>query len=162
MKTLIRTVCEALAEDIDPTGKEKTMIFCVNNQHADWVERLLVEAFQKAYGDDVPAHAVQKITGSTDRVKEAIKKYKNETYPSVAITVDLLTTGIDVPEICNLVFMRRVKSRILYEQMLGRATRRCDDIGKTVFRIFNPVESLCIIGASQHHEICGEASKYFH
>ncbi|HIF9343067.1 TPA: type I restriction-modification system endonuclease [Photobacterium damselae] len=135
-----RTVCEALAEDIDPTGKEKTMIFCVNDQHADRVERLLVEAFQKAYGDDVPAHAVQKITGSTDRVKEAIKKYKNETYPSVAITVDLLTTGIDVPEICNLVFMRRVKSRILYEQMLGRATRRCDDIGKTVFRIFDPVD----------------------
>ncbi len=135
-----RTVCEALAEDIDPTGQEKTMIFCVTDQHADRVERLLVEAFQNLYGDDVPAHVVQKITGSTDKVKEAIRKFKNETFPSVAITVDLLTTGIDVPEICNLVFMRRVKSRILYEQMLGRATRRCDEIGKTVFRIFDPVD----------------------
>ncbi|MNF55327.1 type I restriction enzyme EcoKI subunit R [compost metagenome] len=54
--------------------------------------------------------------------------------------MDLLTTGIDVPRICNLVFMRRVKSRILYEQMMGRATRRCDDIGKTVFRIYDPVD----------------------
>ena len=66
--------------------------------------------------------------------------YKNERYPNIAITVDLLTTGIDVPKICNLVFMRRVKSRILYEQMIGRATRRCDDIGKTVFRIYDPVD----------------------
>jgi type I restriction enzyme R subunit len=44
--------------------------------------------------------------------------------------VDLLTTGIDVPSITNLVFVRRVNSRILYEQMLGRATRLCDEIGK--------------------------------
>jgi len=53
--------------------------------------------------------------------------------------VDLLTTGIDVPEICNLVFLRRVNSRILYEQMLGRATRRCDHIGKETFRVFDAV-----------------------
>jgi len=135
-----RTICEALAEDLDPLSQEKTMIFCVNDQHADRVERLLVEAFQKEHGDEVPAHAVKKITGNTDKVKEAIRKFKNETFPNVAITVDLLTTGIDVPRICNLVFMRRVKSRILYEQMLGRATRRCDEIGKTVFRIFDPVD----------------------
>ena len=135
-----RTICEALAEDLDPLSQEKTMIFCVNDQHADRVERLLVEAFQNEHGDEVPAHAVKKITGNTDKVKEAIRKFKNETFPNVAITVDLLTTGIDVPRICNLVFMRRVKSRILYEQMLGRATRRCDEIGKTVFRIFDPVD----------------------
>jgi type I restriction enzyme R subunit len=57
----------------------------------------------------------------------------------LAVTVDLLTTGIDVPPICNLVFIRRVKSRILYEQMMGRATRRCDDIDKEVFQIFDAV-----------------------
>ncbi len=135
-----RTICEALAEDLDPLSQEKTMIFCVNDQHADRVERLLVEALQNVHGSDVPAHAVKKITGNTDQVKEAIRKFKNETFPNIAITVDLLTTGIDVPRICNLVFMRRVKSRILYEQMLGRATRRCDEIGKTVFRIFDPVD----------------------
>ncbi|WP_332835802.1 hypothetical protein [Pseudomonas mosselii] len=51
-----------------------------------------------------------------------------------------MTTGIDVPRICHLVFMRRVRSRILYEQMKGRATRRCDEIGKTVFKIYDPVD----------------------
>jgi type I restriction enzyme R subunit len=56
------------------------------------------------------------------------------------VTVDLLSTGIDVPPICNLVFLRRVKSRILYEQMMGRATRPCGDIDKVVFRIFDAVD----------------------
>jgi type I restriction enzyme R subunit len=57
----------------------------------------------------------------------------------VVVTVDLLTTGIDVPEINTLVFMRRIKSRILFEQMLGRATRLCPKIKKTHFEIHDPV-----------------------
>ena len=82
-----------------------------------------------------------KITGSVGggnpkKVLEAIKHFKNERYPSIAVTVDLLTTGIDVPEITTLVFMRRVKSRILFEQMLGRATRLCPKIHKTHFEIY--------------------------
>ena len=74
--------------------------------------------------------AVIKITGAADRPLELIRRYKNERNPNVAVTVDLLTTGIDVPEICNLVFLRRVNSRILFDQMLGRATRLCEEIGK--------------------------------
>jgi type I restriction enzyme R subunit len=46
---------------------------------------------------------------------------------------------VDVPAICNLVFLRRVNSRILFDQMLGRATRQCDEIGKATFRIFDAV-----------------------
>ncbi len=53
--------------------------------------------------------------------------------------MDLLTTGIDVPEICNLVFIRRIRSRILFEQMLGRGTRRCDRIAKDHFDIYDAV-----------------------
>ena len=98
----------------------------------DAVLAQLGEAFNQA--------SIQKITGKTDRVDDAIRRYKNEQFPNIAVTVDLLTTGIDVPTICNLVFMRRVKSRILYEQMLGRATRLCEDIGKTVFRIHDAVD----------------------
>ncbi len=56
------------------------------------------------------------------------------------MTVDLLTTGVDVPKITNLVFLRRVNSRILYEQMIGRATRLCPEIGKETFRIFDAVD----------------------
>ena len=63
------------------------------------------------------------------KIKEAIRRFKNETYPNIVVTVDLLTTGIDVEEIENLVFMRRIRSRILFEQMLGRATRLCPEIG---------------------------------
>lgn len=135
-----QVICEQLAKELDPQGDEKTMIFCVNQSHAERVKSALDEAFQKAHGDHYNQAAVRVITGQTDKVKQAIRQYKNERYPTVAITVDLLTTGIDVPRICNLVFMRRVRSRILYEQMKGRATRRCDDIGKTVFRIYDPVD----------------------
>lgn len=132
-------ICAQLAKEIDPLGDEKTMIFCATDVHADMVKRLLDKAFKDIYGDDYNEAAVRKITGASDKVSQLIKQFKNEHFPSIAITVDLLTTGIDVPRICHLVFMRRVRSRILYEQMIGRATRRCDEIGKTVFKIYDPV-----------------------
>lgn len=135
-----RVICQQLVQEIDPFGDEKTLIFCATDLHADMVKRLLDEAFKDLYNGEYNQAAVAKITGQSDKVEQLIRQYKNERYPNVAITVDLLTTGIDVPKICNLVFMRRVKSRILYEQMIGRATRRCDDIGKTVFRIYDPVD----------------------
>ncbi len=135
-----RVICTQLARELDPFGEEKTLIFCATDLHADMVKRLLDEAFQALYGEDYCQAAVAKITGKADKVDELIRRYKNDKYPSVAITVDLLTTGIDVPPICHLVFLRRVKSRILYEQMIGRATRRCDAIGKTVFTIYDPVD----------------------
>lgn len=135
-----RVICEQLVQELDPFGDEKTLIFCATDLHADMVKRLLDEAFKTLYNGEYHQAAVAKITGQSDKVDQLIRQYKNERYPNIAITVDLLTTGIDVPKICNLVFMRRVKSRILYEQMIGRATRRCDNIGKTVFRIYDPVD----------------------
>ncbi|KEY57110.1 type I restriction-modification system endonuclease [Serratia sp. DD3] len=135
-----RVICQQLVHELDPFGDEKTLIFCATDLHADMVKRLLDDAFKDLYNGEYNQAAVAKITGQSDKVEQLIRQYKNERYPNIAITVDLLTTGIDVPTICNLVFMRRVKSRILYEQMIGRATRRCDDIGKTVFRIYDPVD----------------------
>ncbi len=135
-----KVICDELAKELDPFGEEKSMIFCVNQAHAERVKNLLDDAFKAAYGEQYNEAAVRIITGQSDKVEQLIRLYKNEPNPNIAITVDLLTTGIDVPKICNLVFMRRVRSRILYEQMKGRATRRCDDIGKTVFRIYDPVD----------------------
>ncbi|MCH8543864.1 MAG: type I restriction-modification system endonuclease [Alcanivorax sp.] len=135
-----RVICEQLVNELDPFGDEKALIFCATDLHADMVKRLLDDAFKALYNGDYNQAAVAKITGQSDKVDQLIRRYKNERYPSIAITVDLLTTGIDVPPICHLVFLRRVRSRILYEQMIGRATRRCDDIGKTVFRIYDPVD----------------------
>ncbi|MGL6283782.1 MAG: type I restriction-modification system endonuclease, partial [Microcoleaceae cyanobacterium] len=133
-----RVICEKLTEYLDPYSWEKTLIFCATDDHADMVVDLLKLAFEKKYGS-VDERAVMKITGKTDQPLQKIREFKNELYPNVAVTVDLLTTGVDVPAICNLVFLRRVNSRILYEQMLGRATRQCDDIQKKVFRIFDAV-----------------------
>lgn len=135
-----KVICDQLAHELDPFGDEKTLIFCATDLHADMVKRLLDDAFQSVYEEKYNEAAVRKITGKSDKVDTLIKQYKNERYPNIAITVDLLTTGIDVHRICHLVFMRRVRSRILYEQMIGRATRRCDDIGKTVFKIYDPVD----------------------
>ena len=135
-----KVICEQLAKELDPFGDEKTMIFCATDLHADMVKRLLDAAFRDLYQDAYNEAAVRKITAASDKVDQLIRQYKNERYPTIAITVDLLTTGIDVPTICHLVFLRRVRSRILYEQMIGRATRRCDEIGKTVFKIYDPVD----------------------
>jgi type I restriction enzyme R subunit len=127
-------VCEALTKEIDPDLDDKTLIFCVDNRHADRV----VTALKKAYGD-VDDDLIQKITGKADKPLEKIRAFRNDPKPNIVVTVDLLTTGIDVPSIVNLVFLRAVRSRILYEQMIGRATRLCPDIGKEYFRIFDPV-----------------------
>lgn len=135
-----QVVCQELTRQIDPYGPAKSLIFCATDDHADLVVRLLKDAYQNAGFEDVGDDTIVKITGKSDDPLGLIKHYKNEKDPTIAVTVDLLSTGIDVPAISNLVFLRRVNSRILYEQMLGRATRRCDDIGKEVFRIFDAVD----------------------
>jgi type I restriction enzyme R subunit len=134
-----QTVAEELAKYIDPNLPGKTLVFAVSDPHADIVVAELKKAFKAAYGD-VEDAAIQKITGSVDRPGDRIRSFRNDDLPKIAVTVDLLTTGIDVPRIENLVFIRRVNSRILYEQMLGRATRTCPEIGKETFRIFDAVD----------------------
>jgi len=134
-----RAVAEELARHIDPALPGKTLVFAATDAHADLLVDQLKQAFAKHYGEIEDA-AIRKITGSVDKVGALIRSYRNDDLPKIAVTVDLLTTGIDVPKIINLVFLRRVNSRILYEQMLGRATRRCDDIGKEAFRIFDAVD----------------------
>ncbi|UWP58005.1 type I restriction-modification system endonuclease [Ruminococcus gauvreauii] len=139
-----RTVLAEIARDIDPENPEeqgKSLIYAVDDSHADMIVSILKEIYSETGVDN---DAIKKITGSVGggnpkKVAEAIKLFKNERFPSIAVTVDLLTTGIDVPEITTLVFMRRVKSRILFEQMLGRATRLCPKIHKTHFEIYDPV-----------------------
>jgi len=134
-----RVVAEELARHIDPALPGKTLIFAATDAHADIVVGAIKRAFAEAYGE-IDDASVKKITGSVDRVKNLIRSFRNDANPQIVVTVDLLTTGIDVPKITNLVFLRRVNSRILYEQMIGRATRRCDEIGKEVFRIFDAVD----------------------
>ena len=136
-----RVVCDYLAQNcLNPNDPElgKTLIFAATDSHADMVVRLLKESFKNA-GNPVDDDAIEKITGSIRHPNNEIKLFKNEKNPNIAVTVDLLTTGVDVPEITNLVFLRRVQSRILYEQMLERATRLCPEIHKSVFNIYDAV-----------------------
>ncbi|MBB4015705.1 type I restriction enzyme R subunit [Chelatococcus caeni] len=136
-----RIVCRAIAAEIPPAKPGKTLIFAARDTHADDIVRLLIEELQEEYGKEaVPHGMVMKITGNVEKADDLILKFKNDPYPKYVVTVDLLTTGVDVPSICNLVFVRRVKSRILYDQMIGRATRLCPDIGKEHFRIFDAVD----------------------
>lgn len=136
-----RMVCRAIASEIPPGKPGKTLIFAARDAHADDIVRLLVEELEDEHGKQaVPHGMVMKITGNVDKADDLILKFKNDPYPKYVVTVDLLTTGVDVPTICNLVFVRRVKSRILYDQMIGRATRLCPEIGKEYFRIFDAVD----------------------
>lgn len=115
----------------------KTLVFAVNDlqhtSHSDQLVNLLRDQFGR--GDAF----VQKITGNpnVDRPLQKIREFRNRPQPSIVVTVDMLTTGVDVPKIENLVFLRPVKSRILFAQMLGRGTRRCDEIDKTHFTVFD-------------------------
>ncbi len=115
----------------------KILIFAVNDlphtSHADQVVQICREVFGQ--GDDF----VQKITGSpsVDRPLQKIREFRNRPDPKVVVTVDMLSTGVDIPSLEFVVFMRPVKSRILWVQMLGRGTRLCPEIHKTHFTIFD-------------------------
>ena len=136
-----RAVAQAVVQECPPDQAGKTLMFAARDDHADILVKAMREALAEEYGPQ-PHDIVEKITGakSVDRPLDLIKKFKNDPRPKYVVTVDLLTTGIDVPAITNLVFVRRVNSRILYDQMIGRATRRCDEIGKEYFRIFDAVD----------------------
>lgn len=120
------------------TGRfPKILIFAVNDlphtSHADQLVRTCREVF--AQGDDF----VQKITGNAnvDRPLQRIREFRNRPSPKVVVTVDMLSTGVDIPCLEFIVFLRPVKSRILWEQMLGRGTRRCEAINKAKFVVFD-------------------------
>lgn len=134
-----RAVADELTRHIDLTEPNKTLVFAASDAHADIVVKALRDAFREAQGD-IEDTAIRKLTGSVDHVGKLILNYRNDALPKIAVTVDLLTTGVDIPKITNLVFLRRVNSRILYDQMIGRATRLCPEIGKETFRVFDAVD----------------------
>ncbi len=95
----------------------KTIIFAMSQDHALRLEAVFNEMYPQY------PELTRTITYKSDYKSSLIEKFKKESYPRIAITVDLLETGIDVPEVVNLIFMRPVQSRIKLEQMIGRGTR---------------------------------------
>ncbi len=128
----------------------KTLIFAANDlphtSHADQLKDLAVDIFGR--GESF----VSKITGKVDRPLQRIREFRNRPNPGIVITVDLLSTGVDVPDIEYIVFLRPVKSRILFEQMLGRGTRlgehHPDKSHFTVFDCFDGTLVAYFAGAS--------------
>jgi type I restriction enzyme R subunit len=120
------------------TGRfPKTLIFAANDlpntSHADQLVELARDVFGRGEA------FAGKITGRVDRPLQRIREFRNRPNPKVVVTVDLLTTGVDIPDLEYIVMLRPVKSRILFEQMLGRGTRRSTDMlpPKTSFVVFD-------------------------
>lgn len=114
----------------------KTLIFAVNDlphtSHADQLVDIARDIFGQ--GDSF----VQKITGRVDRPLQRIREFRNRKLPGVVVSVDMLTTGVDIPDLEFIVFLRPVKSRILFEQMLGRGTRKSVNfVDKSHFTVFD-------------------------
>jgi len=137
-RKIIKEIAKYAFKHKEETGRfPKILIFAVNDlphtSHADQIVRICREEFGQ--GDDF----VQKITGSptVDRPLQKIREFRNRPKPKIVVTVDMLSTGVDIPSLEFIVFMRPVKSRILWVQMLGRGTRKCDAINKEKFTIFD-------------------------
>ena len=116
----------------------KTIIFAKNSWHAAYI----VERFQKLF-PDYGADFIQQIDYSIRYCDDLIDSFSmKEKMPQIAVSVDMLDTGIDIPEILNLVFFKKVKSYAKFWQMIGRGTRLCPDllgegIDKERFLIFD-------------------------
>ena len=137
-RKIISEIAKYAYKHEEETGRfPKILIFAVNDlphtSHADQLVKTCREVFNK--GEDF----VQKITGSpsVDRPLQRIREFRNRPHPKVVVTVDMLSTGVDIPSLEYIVFLRPVKSRILWVQMLGRGTRLCPDINKSKFTIFD-------------------------
>ena len=116
----------------------KTIIFAYNHKHAERI----VERFHALYPNR-GADYCQLIDNQVKHHDKIIREFKTpEKLPQIAVSVDMLDTGIDVPEVLNLVFFKIVKSKIKFEQMIGRGTRLCPNIfgegkDKELFYIFD-------------------------
>ncbi|MDP1557452.1 MAG: type I restriction-modification enzyme R subunit C-terminal domain-containing protein [Nitrosomonas sp.] len=122
IRTVIRTFRDKLPE-IFPGRKEvpKTLIFAKTDSHADDIIQTVREEF-----DERNAFC-KKLTYKADEdPKSVLQQFRNEYYPRIAVTVDMVATGTDVKPLECLLFMRDVKSRNYFEQMKGRGTRTLD------------------------------------
>ena len=119
----------------------KTIVFAVTRRHAE----TLAEMFDAHFADKKPHPTVRYADfvvsdvggGPAPDASAIVKRFKEEDYPKILVSVNMLDTGFDCPEAVNLVMARFTRSAILYRQMRGRGTRKADHIGKTGFTIFD-------------------------
>lgn len=136
------TIAEDIARKLKLYGvNHRTMIFCVDSDHAD----LMATEIQNILGPElgVDNYAVSIIARNNDIRIAEYERFKDseKTYPVVATTVDLLTTGVDVPSVRNLVIVKPISSKIVFKQIVGRGARIDELAGKYFFRIFDYVNA---------------------
>jgi len=139
-RLIIRNLMENGIRDVSGQLPGKSIIFARNHEHAILLQHLFDEMYPQ-YGGKF----CQVIDNYDPRAEQLIDDFKGQgTNPdlTIAISVDMLDTGIDVPEIVNLVFAKPIKSKVKFWQMIGRGTRLCENLfgpdqHKTIFRIFD-------------------------
>ncbi|MBN1860478.1 MAG: DEAD/DEAH box helicase family protein, partial [Candidatus Thermoplasmatota archaeon] len=117
-EALVREFMDNCLMDQSGTLPAKSIIFAISKKHA----KRLWEAFERLF-PEYKGRLARIIVSDDPRAQSSIDEFKKQSFPRVAISVDMLDTGIDVPEVCNLVFAKPVFSRIKFWQMLGRGTR---------------------------------------
>ncbi|MCK4613395.1 MAG: restriction endonuclease subunit R, partial [Thermoplasmata archaeon] len=98
----------------------KTIFFCASQAHARHIKRIFGKLYPNLGSD------VQVITSNEYRAGDEIKRFKKQSEPRIALSVGMLDTGVDIPEVCNLVFVKPVFSHIRFWQMVGRGTRNLE------------------------------------
>jgi type I restriction enzyme R subunit len=125
IRTVIQTFRDKLFSELFPGRKTvpKTLIFAKDDSHADDIVQIVREVFGKGN------QFATKITYRTrdGKPEDLLQAFRNSMYPRIVVTVDMIATGTDVKPLECLVFMRSVKSRTYFEQMLGRGVRVIDD-----------------------------------
>ena len=102
----------------------KTIIFAQNQKHA----RFIVDRFGMLYPKLARNGFIKVVVHSEDYSHAIIQDFKYKPLPVITVSVDMLDTGVDVPEVVNLVFFKKVRSHIKFWQMIGRGTRLCDGL----------------------------------
>lgn len=124
IRTIIRTFRDRLPVDIFPGRKEvpKTLIFAKDDSHAEDIVEIVRDEFGR--GNAFCQKITYKVTSANPR--DLIQAFRNQYEPRIAVTVDMVATGTDIRPIEIVMFMRAVKSRVLFEQMKGRGVRIID------------------------------------
>lgn len=131
-----KVICEKIAGLLERYGSmDKTIIYCVNIDHAEDAKKELQNHFAHL---GYSKYAVRIVAEDKEDKKE-LENFKDseKQLPVVATTVDLLTTGVDIPSVRNIVFLKTVSSLVLFNQIIGRGTRIDDVSGKNFFRIID-------------------------
>lgn len=144
--TVDKVIAHLMLNGIKVEGGDKlakTIVFARSHQHAKFIEERFNKQFPAYKGDFLKV-----IDYHEEYRGDLLNKFKEKTkMPQIAVSVDMLDTGIDVPEVCNLVFFKPVRSSVKFWQMVGRGTRLCKDLfaigeDKKEFLIFDFCENL--------------------